>query len=551
MGRGRLALALLLLAGPEAAAQAQPAVVSPGPEAVSVTVYRDPNGRRQEDWNLDWLDGYALVSETRTVRLPAGDSVVRFEGVAGGIVPASAIVHGLPGGVGEKNRDARLISPGTLIDAALGRRVHIRRTNARTGRVTETDAVIRSGPEGVVLQTADGFEALRCTGLPETLTYDAVPEGLSDKPTLAVTAHLAEATTAQVRLTYLATGFDWQASYVAHIRPGGSTLELFAWLTLANSNDESFEGARANAIAGDLNKNEDGDGEAGEPIPVSSEIKLECWPQGTTSDAAVKPPGPPQRFDEAESNSGDSIVVTGSRRREVMLESASAIAVVTAQQEELGDLKLYRIPIPVTVAAHSQKQVALLSRSEVPFERLYGLSIPAGEVADEGDAAWPAHILLRMKNLKEKGLGLPLPQGSVSVFETVNGASMLAGETRVRDYAVGEAVELEVAESPDVQVVQRLAPRGKAGGEAENDDDDYKPRRYEVEITNARPVPVTLELVLRLYERQVVEKPSRKLGRKDGRHMWLAHVPANGTATLRYTLKRLRPPPDPEEDGED
>ena len=43
--------------------------------------------------------------------------------------------------------------------------------------------MIRTGADGaVVLQTADGFEALRCTGLPETLVYDEVPPGLSAAP---------------------------------------------------------------------------------------------------------------------------------------------------------------------------------------------------------------------------------------------------------------------------------------------------------------------------------------------------------------------------------
>ena len=44
-----------------------------------------------------------------------------------------------------------------------------------------------------------------------------------------------------------------------------------------------------------------------------------------------------------------SIVVTGTRVQEVMLRSPSPVTMV-AQQEELGDLKLYRIPEPVTVA---------------------------------------------------------------------------------------------------------------------------------------------------------------------------------------------------------
>src|SRR3546814_11869650 len=58
---------------------------------------------------------------------------------------------------------------------------------------------------------------------------------------------------------------------------------------------------------------------------------------------------------------GWSIIVTGSR----------APAAIMAGQEALGDLKLYRIPEPVTVAANSQRQVALLERSDVPIVIVY------------------------------------------------------------------------------------------------------------------------------------------------------------------------------------
>lgn len=543
MRRGLAALLLLALGSLAAPAASQPAVVSPGPEAVSVTVYRAPDRWGDAEWNPEWLEGTALVSETRTVRLPAGDSVIRFEGVAGGILPASAIVKGLPSGVGEKNRDARLLSPGTLVDAAIGRRVHIRRTSRATGKTTETEAVIRSGPDGIILQTAQGFEALRCTGLPETLVYDRVPEGLSDKPTLAVTTHVDRPVTATLRLTYLAAGFDWQASYVAEMGPDGKSVHLFAWLTLANSNDESFVDARAYAVAGDLNKDEEA--ESGEPEPASSEIKLECWPQGTTSDVATDLINDLPQLKAAGSDGSESIIVTGSRRAYANLESVSPITVLRAEQEELGDLKLYRIPVPVTVAARAQKQVALLDRAAVPVERLYGYTFGAGA---EWEAPHAAAILLRMTNRKEKGLGLPLPQGRVAIFEPVDGVPMLAGEEYLADHAVGEEVELAVGDSPDVLLM--LKRTDKAPGDDEVDDDDHESHPYSLEITNARSVPVPVELILRVYENQLLEHPSRKLGRKNGGYLLKVTVPANGSATLRYTVKRI-PPPKREEDESD
>jgi hypothetical protein len=547
MRRALLALLALL----PAAAAAQPLVVSPRPDEVSVTVYRDPARGPDEEIDLGWLGGYALITETRTLSLPAGESVVRFEGVAGGIEPASAIVTGLPGGVGEKNRDARLISPGALVERALGQRVHLRRTNPKTGRVVEEEGVIRSGPDGVILQTRNGFEALRCSGLPETLVFSGIPDDLSATPTLAVTTLSPAPARVTIRLSYLARQFDWEASYIAYLASGGKTLDLFAWLTLANANDESFPDAQTQAVAGEIERDEDS---AGEPEAVASPINARCWPRGSTSNLPLilpPPPAPPSAAMEMMEAGDEEIVVTGTLRRSANLVAAAPVTVITAEQEELGDLKLYRIPEPVTVAAHAQKQVALLSRSKVPFERIYSAQLT---LIDSLDEPQQAAILLRLKNEKAKNLGLPLPTGKVAVFETAEGRPMLLSEEAIEDSAVGQEVEISAGESPDVTIAQwRRGHRCKDDdGDCDGGDDGRREgirRRLVVEVSNARAEPVNVEIVLPLYLPWEVESVSRKLAvSKEGHRMWVARVPANGRSRLGITLKRG---PEPRRNDED
>jgi len=64
-------------------------------EDISVTIYRAP-GRASGSITLNQLNGFALISEARTVSIPAGESRIRFAGVADGIESASAILTGLP-----------------------------------------------------------------------------------------------------------------------------------------------------------------------------------------------------------------------------------------------------------------------------------------------------------------------------------------------------------------------------------------------------------------------------------------------------------------------
>ena len=433
-------LGLALIALP-ALASAQAIVVSPKPDKVAVTVYRDPDGGGEMD--LDWLEGFALITETRRVRLPAGEVDLRFEGVAGGLIPQSAVVSGLGDGVSEKNRDAKLLSPGTLIDAYLGQRVHLRRTSKATGKVTEQDAIVRASGNGIVVQTATGVEALRCTGLNETLLAPGVPADLSAKPTLSVRARSTGPIEATVTLTYLTSNFDWRAHYVATLAPDGKTMSLFAWLTLANGDETGFADADTMAVAGKLNREDDERLE-----PETRSLSITCWPnQRTHEDDDMRPdleaPFPVTTV------SAEQFDLTGIVRVETLL---NELPQLIAKRENLGDLKLYRIPIPVTVASNSQKQVALIEQPSAKVEIFY---IWRYSYYSGGDGPQAAERVVRFENRESDGLGLPLPNGSFTFYTMHDGKPFMLGEGIMKDRAVGEQVDVSLFESPGVRVLQR------------------------------------------------------------------------------------------------
>ena len=513
----RLAALLLFLCLAPLPAFAQGIATSPRPDRVAVTVYRDPNRPAAQAPNLQWLNGVALISETRRITVPVGTTDIRFEGVAGGIIPQSAIVTGLPEGFIERNRDAYLLSPATLLDRSLGRRVHLRRTSRATGRVREQEAVIRSGAQGaVVLETEGGFEALRCTGIEETITYDQVPPGLSARPTLSVRARATRAVTATITLSYLASGFDWQADYVASVSPDGNSIGLFAWLTLANSDETGFANANTQAVAGRIRRRDlPRQPSEGGPLNIS------CWPQDTTSDI------PLEEWERMETIvdaiAGEDIAVTAMRAPMAMAPPAppppaDGFVAMQAQQEALGDLKLYRIPEPVTVAARSQKQVALLQQPRVQVRTVYRQRFyPVAQPVQ----AQPSRIFVT-RNRREEGLGLPLPAGRLMLFDEADGRRVLVGQAVIRDYAEGEDVELDFGAVPGIVSVQRPITRGK-------DQVDY-----EVVVTNDRPHPIAYELEIGVQPSQV--QSETRLGRRNGMALWTATVPANGSATLRYRV---------------
>ncbi|MCL4673867.1 MAG: hypothetical protein KJZ64_13270, partial [Sphingomonadaceae bacterium] len=254
---------------------------------------------------------------------------------------------GLPGGTIEKNRNAELLSPAALVNGALGNRVTITRTNPATGKAVSEQAVVRTRADGgLVLQTGQGFEAVRCAGLPEGLTFDRIPKGLSPSPVFTIDTRDKTGGTYTVTLTYLAWGFDWQANYVATLAEpradGEFTMRLLSWLTLLNDNGQSFPDAELMVIAGTLNVTSDFE-DLAEP-PVAEPLRLTCYPFGSTAAGSPvpfygsypPPPPPPPPPAPAAYAESDSIVVTGARMARKSFDAASPISVVSGYRRGQG-----------------------------------------------------------------------------------------------------------------------------------------------------------------------------------------------------------------------
>jgi hypothetical protein len=496
-------LGCALACAPAAAPAVAADTLAEKPSDLSVTVYRAPE-RGSGSIDLDRLEGFALVSETRTVHLPAGTSRLRFEGVADGIEPASAIVTGLPDGVLEKNREGRLLSPSALIAAAVGKSLTLLRTDRKTGKLTRVTATIRSDAGGgVVFETSEGIEALRCSGLPETFSFSGITD-LAATPTLSVLVRAAQPVTRTVTLSYLARSFDWAADYTATLSADGKSLDLGAWVTLANGNGVGFPAAHAQVVAGRVNRES---GEV-EPLDPGGPILAECWPRGSTSDPPqylqIRRASPTPMARAAPTMSMMEVAVTAQKR---------------VEQEQLGDLKLYRVPDRTTVAARQSKQVRLLDRQAIPVSYVYGADLDANQPT----ASVPASQLLRTRNTAANHLGLPLPSGRIAVFVTRGGGTLLQHESGMRDLAVGEEVEINMGDSPDVEVTSV-----KESGSSDR-----------VDVTNARPADIRFELRLQLPQGGRVVRADHPMAGKNGRPIFRLTVPANQTVTLRYQWEHV------------
>ncbi len=507
---------------------AREVVEASAPQDVSVTLYRDPQRGEGDAMNRDWPRGFAMISETRTVTLPPGESTIRFDNVAEGMVAVSAIVTGLPGGTIEKNRNADLLSPAALVDGMLGNRVTITRSNPANGEAVSEDAIVRTRADGgLVLQTEQGYEAVRCSGLPEKLTFPEVPAGLSPNPVFTIDTQERSGGTYQVTLTYLAWGFDWQAHYVATLmgpdRKGKERFALRSWLSLLNDNGQSFENATLLAVAGTLNVESDFQGLA-QP-PRAAPLRLTCYPLGSTAagsdfpvyDNELYPMPPPAPMAMA----GADIMVTASRRKSEIVEAEAAME---AEEEDLGDLKLYRVPERVTVSAQSLKQIAFLDKGEATGELFYRLSCSPWEA---GDWIRPLRMTLETTNDDDHGLGAALPMGEVTLFERSERGDLLIGQDWLRDHATGQDVEIELADSSQVMGRCEVVDESEKGGW----------QTIRLSITNANRWPVDLRVPLGRSGDWTFRKKPSKVAIRDGQYSLERRVAAESSLELEWQIR--------------
>jgi hypothetical protein len=217
-----------------------------------------------------------------------------------------------------------------------------------------------------------------------------------------------------------------------------------------------------------------------------------------------------------------TIVVTAQRLSAKAMDAATPMIAV---QEDLGDLKLYRVPEPVTVSAKGLKQVACLDKQAVRGKLIYQADCQPWSVHD-GTVA--AEMSFETVNDEKHGLGVAMPTGAITFFEPSPRGDLFVGEQQLRDYASGQDVEVPLGESAQVfTTCERVG-----SGDLKNG-----PLRMKTVLTNANPHAVALRLKLGspLQGRVNGLKATRV---KDGETVTELTLPANGKRELVWQVSR-------------
>jgi hypothetical protein len=420
----------------------------------------------------------ALVQDTRQIDLPAGRSRQEFPNVSGQIRPETVTLAGRDVGIVEQNFDFDLLSPSKMMEKAVGEEITLVRTNPATGAEQRERAKVLAVNGGVVLQIGSRIEVLRDDGLPVRVIFDRVPENLRARPTLSVTVESAVGGSRPVTLSYLTPGMSWRADYVTLFDEQAGRIDVQGWVTLTNTTGTTFANADALLVAGNVSR-------AGDY-------------QGARS---YRPPPPPGNEPGTE----------------------------TANRESLGGFYLYPLKERTTIANQQTKQVSFLDVTGAAASRAY---VFRNAWLGTLDRAASFASVLRFSSSRDQGLGDALPAGTVRVYQKdMRGNAQFVGEHNIDHTPMGSEIALATGEAFDVKVRPVVVSREKMS-------DDRWRTKMRYTITNARPQPVTVELVQDgLWgDVRVVDQSQPGERRSADEILWRVEVPANGEAEVTATF---------------
>lgn len=465
-------LALAILLGMATAAWA-------GEERLSTD--REQTGLAVTIYNGD----LALVKDTRSVVLGAGENRLAWRNVSARMQPETALLRSLDGRpltLLEQNFDFDLLTPQKLLEKSVGESVRVIKTHPTMGTDSYESATILSANDGVVLKFADRVE----TGVPGRLAFDHVPANLRDRPTLSMLLEAGRGGEQGLELSYLTGGLSWKADYVAELSGKEDSLDLNGWVTLTNVSGTEYCDARLQLVAGEVNR--------------------------------IRPEIAPAKM-----------------MRDMVAMAAPAGAM---REESLLDYHLYTLERPTTILDNQTKQVALLSAQKVPASKEYRLQgadyYYYGQYGELGKQMKPA-IYLQFDN-KGGQLGVPLPKGVVRVYKKdKSGRAQFVGEDRIDHTAKNETVRLKLGEAFDITADKKQTDYQKI---ATNLRGGVYETAYQIEIRNAKNEPVVVKVVEPMpSDWQILAESLNHDKATAHTAVWQVPVPAEGKTVLTWRVR--------------
>ena len=342
-----------------------------------------------------------LVKDTRLIEFKPGVHELKFMDVAAKIDPTTVHIKSLINGsslnVLEQNYEYDLLNPQKLLEKYVGQKVQLATINPETKKEEIVEATLLSTQGGNIFQIGDKIHI----GHHGRVLLTRIPENLIPQPTLVWMVENRLSKPQKVEASYLTSGINWKADYVAVLNKLDTMTDLTGWVTIDNRSGATYQNALLKLVAGDIHR-------------VQAELK-EDYARGKV--AAAEAAGP--QFKE----------------------------------ESFFEYHLYTLDRRTTIKDNQTKQMTLLDANQVPLKKLF---IFSGRpqyyyYQDQSSNKQKIGVFLELENSKKNNLGIPLPKGTIRVYkEDKDGSLQFVGEDGIDHTPKDEKFKIKIGEAFDV-----------------------------------------------------------------------------------------------------
>jgi len=354
---------------------------------VSVTIYNSNVG---------------LVKDTRLIDLKSGTHELKFMDVAAKIDPTTVHIRSLLNGsnlnVLEQNYEYDLLSPQKLLEKFVGQKVQLATINPETKKEEFVEATLLSTQGGNIFQIGDKIHI----GHHGRILLSRIPENLIAQPTLVWMLENSFSKPQKLEASYLTSGINWKADYVAVLNRLDTLTDLTGWVTIDNRSGATYQNALLKLVAGDIHR-------------VQPDLPMEY-----------------------------------ARAKMAAKETPSS----QFKEESFFEYHLYTLDRRTTIKDNQTKQMTLLDANQIPIQKLF---IFSGHPQcyyyphDQRSGKQKVGVFLEIENTKKNNLGMPLPKGTIRVYkEDKDGSLQFVGEDRIDHTPKDEKFKIKIGEAFDV-----------------------------------------------------------------------------------------------------
>ena len=205
-------------------------------------------------------------------------------------------------------------------------------------------------------------------------------------------------------------------------------------------------------------------------------------------------------------------------------------------QEAFSDYHLYTLERKTTINNNQTKQVSMLEGTGVPVQKRYVVEGQAFYYHNGRHPGAPikdvVQVYYQFKNEQKGGLGMPMPAGTVRVYqEDSKGGVQFVGEDRIDHTPKDETLNLKIGNAFDVVCERNQIDFQKIAGNV------YE-FEYEITVRNHKAAPITVEVNEPIGGTWRMISSSHEWTKTAA---WAAQftvpVAAEGTAVLKYRVR--------------